>query len=114
METDIPVNKRNGFTLVEAIVVGVIFAVLAITAVMMYQGFITETRQQTVENLAEAGAAAANAYVRKTGVNLGAGDVDKLHLYYDAEKYTVTIDAGNRLIQVTDINHPTITGEAGY
>lgn len=109
-------NKINckGFTLVETIVVAVIVAVLAIAAVLMYRGFVTEQKYATVNNLAEAGAAAANAYVRKTGANLLASDVDKLHLYYDSTKYKVEIDPGSRRITVTDLKESTISGSAEY
>ncbi|MBN1758178.1 MAG: prepilin-type N-terminal cleavage/methylation domain-containing protein [Chitinispirillaceae bacterium] len=87
-------RSRNGFTLVEAIVVGVILAVLTTAAVVVYTGFIRETRQQTTASLAETAAAAANAYTRKTNSNLASGetDVPKLHLYYDENKYTITIE----------------------
>lgn len=113
-------NKGNdtvgnrGFTLVEAIVTAVLVAVLATAGVMMYKGFITESRHQTVKNLAEAGAAAANAYVRKTGENLTEDEVDKLHLYYDSTKYSVSINPSDKLINVTDREHSTIHAEAGY
>lgn len=107
-------EKKSGFTLVEAIVVAVLASVLAVTAVMLYRGFITETKAQTVVNLAEAGAAAANAFMRKTGENLAETDVDRLHLYYDSSKYNVVIDPANRKIIVTDLKEPTIIGSAEY
>lgn len=107
-------KKRDGFTLVEALIVGMIAAVLAISAVVMYRGFITETRHQTVENLAEAAAAAANAYVRKTGEELTSSDVEKLHLYYDSTKYEIEICGPARRIDVTDLRDRTIIARANY
>jgi prepilin-type N-terminal cleavage/methylation domain-containing protein len=49
-------KKNKGFTLVEVIVVAVIVAVLALVAIQLYRGYVSESRRNTAENL---GAAAA-------------------------------------------------------
>ena len=50
--------RRNdkGFTLVEVIVVAVIVAVLALVGVQLYQGYVSESRRNTAENLAASAA----------------------------------------------------------
>jgi type IV pilus assembly protein PilA len=49
-------KKQAGFTLVEVIVVAVIVAVLALVAIQLYQGYVTESRRNTAENLAASAA----------------------------------------------------------
>lgn len=89
-------NKINiGFTLVEVIVVATIIAVLAIAATTMYRGYISEARKQTVSSLADAAAASANAYTRKTGANLASTDSARLHLFFpDPSRFKVAINPG--------------------
>lgn len=93
-----------GFTMIEVIIVGAIIAVLAIAAVQIYSGYIRQSRQETVNSLAEAAAASANAWVRKTGSNLTSDDVDKLHLYFpEPDRFTVEINPDGTT------NHGTVT-----
>lgn len=53
--------ERKGFTLVEVIVVVTIVAILALTMVQLYIGYVEDTRQQVVENAAAAAATYLNA-----------------------------------------------------
>ncbi len=45
------VNKK-GFTLVEVIVVAVIVAILAVSSVQLYIGYVTDARKQVLEGIA--------------------------------------------------------------
>lgn len=95
-------HSPSGFTLVEAIITGVVVAVVAMAAAVMYSGFVNETRRQTVDNLAETAAAAANAYVRRTGSDVGL-DSSKLQLYIpDPVKYKVTVSRSDSTVTVKD------------
>lgn len=100
-----------GFTMVEALIVGVIVGVLAITATMIYGGYVRESKQQTVNSLAETTAAAANAYNRRTGND---PTVDVLNLPFDLTKYTVGINPGDRSILISNTDNPPITATAHY
>jgi len=62
-------SAKKGFTLVEVIVVAVIVLIISAIAIPMYNGYINQTRQETVQNLAETAAAEANAIWRRTGSN---------------------------------------------
>ncbi len=62
-------KKKKGFTLVEVIVVAVIVAVLALVAVQLYQGYVTEARQNTAENLAASAASFLQSGVNSIGVD---------------------------------------------
>ncbi len=93
----------RGFTLIEAVMTGAIIAVLATAAVIMWGGYVRESRRQAVENLAESAAAAANAYVRRMGSADGL-DSSKLQLYIpDAACYNITINQDT--ITVTDTRY---------
>jgi prepilin-type N-terminal cleavage/methylation domain-containing protein len=103
--------KTKGFTLVEAIVTAAIMAILAAVAIPMYAGFIHDQQQTTVDNLAETAAAAANAYVRRTGDSTNATNIkNNINLYYDHNKYQVDVpgDSGTRSVKITDLKKTSI------
>jgi prepilin-type N-terminal cleavage/methylation domain-containing protein len=104
-------KNRKGFTMVEAIVVAVIVAILAAVAIPFYINYINNTRQETVDNLAQTAAAAANDYFRKTGSS-PTDPVNDLNLFYDKAKYTVAI--GGTDISVTMIKYPGFTKTVTY
>ena len=85
-------ESKRGFTLVEGIVVAAITAILAAVAIPMYLGFQVDTRHKAVDQLAQLAAAEADGYYRKTTNDPVLTD---LNLYYDREKYTVTVTAPN-------------------
>lgn len=90
MKTNKKLRRTNkGFSLVEAVIAAVIMAVLSIAAVKLYNGYVKDARQQTVDNLAEAAAAAANAYWRKTGGSTPTAA--QLNFQYDQTKFQMTI-----------------------
>lgn len=94
-------KNESGFTLVEVIVVAAIVAILAAIGIPLYNGYIRDARQNTVDGLAETAAAAANAYWRKTGVEFEDDDdlIDKIKVYYDNTKHDIVLDGNN--IKVT-------------
>ncbi|MCL2182933.1 MAG: prepilin-type N-terminal cleavage/methylation domain-containing protein [Chitinispirillia bacterium] len=105
--------RKNGFTLVEVIVVAVIVLILAAVAIPMYNGFVRQARLDTVNNLAETAAAAANSYWRKTNSN--PPNIAALNVHYNANKYELlchsiaangglaTCAAGNTFIVVREV-----------
>jgi prepilin-type N-terminal cleavage/methylation domain-containing protein len=100
-------KNSKGFTIIEAIITAVIVAILAAIAVPFYNGYVTSARQDRVNNLSQTAAAAANAYVRKTGVNLteGKSDIPKLNLFVPDSGDTIEIVSPsglNGIIRVTD------------
>ena len=90
---------NSGFTLTEVIVVVVIVAILSAIAIPIYSGFVSDAKQDSVNNLAETAAAAANTYVRKKDET--SLTVPILNLHYDSTKYTISIDKGNDQITVS-------------
>ena len=59
--------KDQGFTLVEVIVVAVIVAILAVSSIQLYIGYVTDARKQILE-----GAAGSAATYLNTALNLDA------------------------------------------
>ncbi|MBN1307905.1 MAG: prepilin-type N-terminal cleavage/methylation domain-containing protein [Chitinispirillaceae bacterium] len=59
-------KNEKGFTLVEVIVVAVIVAVLALVGIQLYQGYATEARRNTAENLAASAASFLQTIVNAT------------------------------------------------
>lgn len=53
--------KHQGFTLVEVIVVATIVAILALSMVQIYTGYVEDSRQQVVQNSAASAATYLNA-----------------------------------------------------
>ena len=106
-------NRQHeiGFTLVEVIVVAVIIAVLAAIAIPVYNGFVRDARQDAVDGLAQSAAAAANVWLRKTGANPALSDLD---LFYDDDKFDVTVSAADSSITVTMDNHASVTKKVFY
>jgi type IV pilus assembly protein PilE len=104
-----PGNK--GFTLVEMIVVSLIVAILAAVAIPMYRGYIIGQRQATVDNLAQTAGAAANAYLRRTGVvpdNTNFYPKNTLGLYYNNGTSGYLINITSNTITVTDQSNTSI------
>jgi len=110
-------TQNAGFTIVEVIVVAAIVAILAAVAIPIYTGFIRDSRQEAVSNLAQTAAAAANTYSRKIGAALP-DDVEHspntppLNLFFDATKFRVVVDGNN--IVVTYIPDVSITATVAY
>lgn len=67
-------KNNKGFTLVEVIVVAVIVAVLALVAIQLYQGYVTESRQNTAENLGASAASYLQTIVN--AIDEGTADTD--------------------------------------
>ncbi|MFP4164451.1 MAG: prepilin-type N-terminal cleavage/methylation domain-containing protein [Chitinispirillaceae bacterium] len=96
-------NYIKGFSFIEVVVVVVIVTVLAAVAFPLYNGYVQDTRQDVVDNLAKNAAAAANAYWRKTGA---APTTEQLKLFYDENTYDIVIDGSN--VTVTDKTRSSI------
>lgn len=82
-------RNKKGFTLVEAIVTAVIIAILAGTAITLYNAYVTQARQEAVTNMAQTAAAAANAYWRKT--NQDPPNIASLNLFVLDSNFNITI-----------------------
>jgi len=82
-------KKFGGFTLVEVIVVAVIVLILSAVAIPLYNGFVRSAREDTAQNLAETGAAAANAIWRRTGQD--PANVGVLNIHFDNTKHSVAL-----------------------
>ena len=91
-------TNNKGFSLIEVIVVVVIVGILSAIAIPIYSGFVADAKQDSVNNLAETAAAAANTYVRKRGETTLT--VTVLNLHYDNTKYTITINTGTDEVTV--------------
>jgi prepilin-type N-terminal cleavage/methylation domain-containing protein len=102
-------KNNTGVTLVEMIVVAVLIAVLAAVGIPIYSGYVRDQRQSTVNNLAETAAASANSYLRRTGNS--PANVNVLQLYYNASKYSVTINS--TAVSVVE-NGTSINATASY
>jgi prepilin-type N-terminal cleavage/methylation domain-containing protein len=104
-------GRRGGFTLVEVVVVAVITLILAAVAIPMYNGYVQQARQDTVDNLAETAAAAAHSFWRKTNVTTIATPIlpnmGVLNLHFDSARHTVGV-SGSYII-VTDARHTNVT-----
>jgi type II secretory pathway pseudopilin PulG len=93
------VGASPAFTLIEAVVTAVIVAILAAVGLGLYQGYVKEARQDTVNQIAQTAAAAANTYYRKT--NKEPTSYTDLNLFLpDPTRYSVSVD--NTQVTVKD------------
>lgn len=92
-------KNKKGFTMVEGIVIAVIVAILSAIAIPIYNGYIQDSQQDSVDNLAETAAAAANSWVRRKDEN--SMNIDLLDLKYDNTKYSISLDKGSDEITVS-------------
>jgi prepilin-type N-terminal cleavage/methylation domain-containing protein len=100
---------KAGFTMVEVIVVAVIVAILAAIAIPSYNGFIRDSRQEAVNNLAETAGAAADIFYRKTNTD---PDISDLNLRYDPAKFNIYFSGSN--VAVNMVGHTGITKSVPY
>jgi prepilin-type N-terminal cleavage/methylation domain-containing protein len=108
-----PRRSQKGFTLVEALVVSVLMAILAAVAIPMYSGYVNSQRIQNVKNLAQTAAVSANSLNRK-GV-VPTAELVKATMYLpDPNAYTVAVDNGAKTVTVTDAAHNSITATSPY
>ena len=110
-------KSQKGLTLIEAVVAALIIAVLALIGVQVYNGYVLETRQQTVESLAQTAATAANAFWRKTGSTPStdpATFLTQTNVFLDQAKYTLSHNSGTKTVTITDKKNNTITASASY
>jgi prepilin-type N-terminal cleavage/methylation domain-containing protein len=106
-------QKNLGFTLVEALVVAVLMAILAAVTIPIYNGFIKSGKQDVVKNLSQTAATAANSYLRRNGVSPPA--VTDLNLFLpDPTLYTIVIDGDAKTVTVSEVADPTITSSTHF
>ena len=105
-------NNNRGFTLVEVIVVAVIVAVLALVGIQLYQGYVTESRRNTAENLA-----ASAAGFLQTIVNTYSADAPDSSAWVDDlganQQWVIYFESGDSAVFRVPAN-ATVTKGAGY
>ena len=109
-------NNNKGFTLVEVIVVAVIVAVLALVAIQLYNGYVTESRLNTAQNL---GASAASflqsalnsdpAFIKPVGAGVTGTLTANLP---SGESVTFTVPANATLDITATTVTATVSGQA--
>ncbi len=109
LKSSVAMSGPKGFTLIEVIVVVIVVGILSLVSIKLYSGYITETRQETVNNLAETAATAANAFWRKTNTD---PVLANLSLMMNSTKFNVNINNNN--VTVSWTNYATINATVGY
>ncbi len=60
-------HRNKGFVLAEVLVVAVIVAILAAVAIPVYTSYVSDQRQEVVNNLAQTASVSANIFWRRFG-----------------------------------------------
>ncbi len=106
-------NSQHGFTLIEAVVVSVLMAILATVAIPLYSSYVSSQRDQNVKNLVQSASVSANVLSRK-GITPTPALVKAAMYLPDTTAYSITINDGARTITVTDVAHSTYSATLPY
>lgn len=98
-------TKERGFTFVEAMVVAVIMAILAMVAVPMYNGYIRNQRQQAALAVAQTASVTASSLKRRNGA-VTTADLNGALTLPNAAQFTVTVENGNT-VRVIEKSNPS-------
>lgn len=106
----------NGFSIVEALVVSVIMAILAAVAIPMYTRYVTSQREAVAKSIAQSTAALASIYARRTGITPVCEHPDcittlKIFLS-DTAQYKIDIE--DKTVTVQDKYHTLIIQKATF
>jgi len=119
-------KNNKGFTLVEVIVVAVIVLVLAAVAIPLYNGYIRDSRQASVENAAGAIASGCGAAVQTDGdceiedeaTETDAGKIKLTTASGSASEIIIPkgmdVSIGGGVVTVTDMKNSEIKAEVTY
>ncbi len=104
--------QQKGFTLVEALIVSAIIAILAAVSIPMYTGYVNNQRIQAVNTLAQTAAVNANALYRRgqlPDVLDGAAKAAKIKagLFLPVpSNYNISVNTTDTTVTVTDVTDP--------
>lgn len=107
--------RTRGFVLTEVLVVAVIVAILAIVAVPMYTGYITNQKEKAAQALAQTASITAASIYRRTGAAPTSAELNAALAIPNASMFTISVVPGPpRQVTVVEASNPGYTATVQF
>lgn len=104
----------RGFVLVEALVVAVIVAILAVVAIPLYSGFIEDQKEKAAIAVAQTAAITAGSLYRRNNAKPTTEQLNAALVLPNATQFTITVHADERKVLVVETSNPDFTAEGQF
>lgn len=87
----------RGFVLTEVLVVSIIVAILAVTAIPLYTGYVQNQKKMAALAIAQTASITAASILRRTGVAPTSAELNAALAIPNATQFTITVIAGPKV-----------------
>jgi Tfp pilus assembly protein PilE len=85
-------TNSAGFTLIEALIVGLIMTILAAVSIPLYSGYVKDQERAAAISLAQTAAVSANSFLRRNGRVPTDAELNQMIFLPDPSRYTISVN----------------------